>query len=66
MTITATPTAAPTPAKGLLTPNDHALILIDFQSQMAFATKSIAPELLRNNASLVAQAAAGFKVPTIL
>ncbi len=62
MTITATPTAA----KGLLTPNDHALILIDFQSQMAFATKSIAPELLRNNASLVAQAAAGFKVPTIL
>lgn len=62
MTITATPTAA----KGLLTPNDHALILIDFQSQMAFATKSIAPELLRNNASLVAQAAAGFQVPTIL
>ncbi|MDG2520755.1 hydrolase [Caulobacter segnis] len=62
MTITATPTAA----KGLLTPNDHALVLIDFQSQMAFATKSIAPELLRNNASLVAQAAAGFKVPTIL
>ncbi|WP_269715354.1 hydrolase [Caulobacter sp. NIBR2454] len=62
MTITATPTAA----KGLLTPSDHALILIDLQSQMAFATKSIAPELLRNNAALVAQAAAGFKVPTIL
>jgi hypothetical protein len=30
---------------------------------MAFATKSIAPELLRNNAALVANAAAGFKVP---
>ncbi|MFD1105183.1 hydrolase [Sphingobium olei] len=62
MTITATPT----PAKALLSPSNHALVLIDFQSQMAFATKSIAPELLRNNAALVANAAAGFKVPTIL
>ncbi len=55
-----------TPAKTLLDPNNHALILIDFQSQMAFATKSIAPELLRNNAALIANAAAGFNVPTIL
>ncbi|WP_342250982.1 hydrolase, partial [Sphingomonas sp. OTU376] len=62
MTITATPT----PGKTLLNPTDHALVLIDFQSQMAFATKSIAPELLRNNAALVANAAAGFNVPTIL
>lgn len=59
-------TATPIPGKTLLTPSDHALILIDYQSQMAFATKSIAPELLRNNAGLVAAAAAGFKVPTIL
>jgi nicotinamidase-related amidase len=59
-------TATPTPAKALLSPSNHALILIDFQSQMAFATKSIAPELLRNNAALVSNAAAGFKVPTIL
>jgi len=59
-------TATPTPAKALLNPSNHALILIDFQSQMAFATKSIAPELLRNNAALVSNAAAGFKVPTIL
>lgn len=58
--------ATPTPAKGLLTPGNHALILIDFQSQMAFATKSIAAELLRNNAALVANGAAGFNVPTIL
>jgi nicotinamidase-related amidase len=42
------------------------LIMIDFQSQMAFATKSIDATLLRNNAGLVAQAAAGFGVPTIL
>jgi nicotinamidase-related amidase len=59
-------TATPTPGKTLLSPTNHALVLIDFQSQMAFATKSIAPELLRNNAALVSQAAAGFRVPTIL
>ena len=59
-------TAPPAPAKALLSPTDHALVLIDYQSQMAFATKSIAPELLRNNAALVANAAAGFHVPTIL
>ena len=59
-------TASPTPAKALLSPDNHALVLIDFQSQMAFATKSIAPELLRNNAALVSHAAAGFEVPTIL
>lgn len=62
MTITATPT----PGKSLISPNDHTLVMIDFQSQMAFATKSIAPELLRNNAALVANAAAGFGVSTIL
>ena len=60
------PTATATPATALLSPSDHALVLIDFQSQMAFATKSIAPELLRNNAALVASSAAGFNVPTIL
>jgi nicotinamidase-related amidase len=59
-------TATPAPGKTLLSPTDHALILIDYQSQMAFATKSIAAEVLRNNAGLIAAAAAGFKVPTIL
>jgi nicotinamidase-related amidase len=58
--------ASPKPGKSLLSPTDHSLILIDFQSQMAFATKSIAAEVLRNNAGLIAAAAAGFKVPTIL
>jgi nicotinamidase-related amidase len=56
----------PTPASKLITPKDHALVLIDFQSQMAFATKSIDAVLLRNNAGLIARAAAGFKVPTVL
>ncbi|MEP9352667.1 hydrolase [Xanthobacter sp. KR7-65] len=50
----------------LLTPTDHTLIMIDFQSQMSFATKSIDAVNLRNNAALVAHAAAGFGVPTIL
>ena len=56
----------PTPGSPLLTPKDHALVLIDFQSQMAFATKSIDAVLLRTNAGLIATAAAGFKVPTVL
>lgn len=59
-------TATPVPGSKLLSPQDHALILIDFQSQMAFATHSIDAVSLRNNAGLVASAAAGFKVPTIL
>jgi nicotinamidase-related amidase len=59
-------TATPTPGKMLLTPKDHALILIDFQSQMSFATHSIDAITLRNNAALISYAAASFKVPTIL
>ncbi|EJL77306.1 hydrolase [Variovorax sp. Varisp85] len=62
MSIKATPTAG---AK-LLTPKDHTLVMIDFQSQMAFATHSIDAVNLRNNAALVANAAAGFGVSTIL
>lgn len=58
--------ATPTPGRSLINANDHTLIMIDFQSQMAFAAKSIATELLRNNAALVANAAAGFGVSTIL
>jgi nicotinamidase-related amidase len=58
--------AKPTPGALLLTPKDHTLVMIDFQSQMAFATKSIDAITLRNNASLVAHAAAGFGVSTIL
>ena len=58
--------ATPTPAARLLGPRDHALVLIDFQSQMAFASKSIDAIELRNNAALISHAAAGFKVPTVL
>ena len=59
------PTARPTPGAGLLSPTDHTLILIDFQSQMAFATKSIDAINLRNNAALISNAAKLFRVPTI-
>jgi nicotinamidase-related amidase len=59
-------TAKPAPGAKLLTPTDHTLVMIDFQSQMAFATHSIDAVNLRNNAALVAQAAAGFGVSTIL
>jgi nicotinamidase-related amidase len=54
------------PSSKLITAQDHTLILIDFQSQMSFATKSIDAVMLRNNAALVSQAAAGFGVSTIL
>ncbi len=60
------PTASPQPGKSLLDPKNHTLIMIDHQSQMAFATKSIDAIMLRNNAALVAAAAAGFGVSTIL
>ena len=60
------PTAMPTPGRALLDPGNHVLVMIDFQSQMAFATKSIDVVNLRGNAALVAHAAAGFGVPTIL
>ncbi len=60
------PTATPAPGRLLLSPADHTLIMIDFQSQMAFATRSIDAVMLRNNAALVAAAAAEFGVSTIL
>ncbi|HEX3340532.1 MAG TPA: hydrolase [Pseudolabrys sp.] len=59
------PTAKPTPGKLLLSPTDHTLILIDFQSQMAFATKSIDAVALRNNAALISNAAKLFNASTI-
>jgi nicotinamidase-related amidase len=54
------------PAKSLLSPKDHALLLIDHQSQMAFSTKSIDTTNLRTNVSILAQTAKGFGVPTVI
>lgn len=60
------PKASAIPGKKLLNPTDHTLVLIDHQSQMAFATKSIDAVLLRNNAALVAGASRIFGVSTLL
>lgn len=60
------PIASPAPARQLLTPTDHTLVLIDHQSQMAFATRSIDVATLRTNVALVAKAAAGFGVSSIV
>ncbi|MBP2291462.1 hydrolase [Azospirillum rugosum] len=59
-------TATATPGKTLLSPRDHTLVMIDHQSQMAFATHSIDATTLRTNTALVAHAAAGFGVTTVL
>jgi len=60
------PIATAKPGSTLLNPANHTLIMIDHQSQMAFATKSIDLASLRNNVALVAKAAKEFEVPTIL
>ncbi|WP_114968302.1 hydrolase [Rhodoferax ferrireducens] len=60
------PTHAAEPSAKLLTPQNHSLILIDHQPQMAFATRSIDIAELRNNVTGLAKAANVFKVPTIL
>ena len=58
--------ATAVPGKALLSPTDHALVLIDHQSQMAFATHTIDIASLRNNVALISKAAKGFKVPVVL
>ncbi len=50
----------------LLDADDHSLILIDHEGQMAFAVQSIDIQTLRNNTGLVAGAAKLFNVPTIV
>ncbi|VAX21604.1 FIG002283: Isochorismatase family protein [hydrothermal vent metagenome] len=54
------------PSKKLLNSENHTLILIDHQPQMAFATRSIDIAELRNNVTALAKSAKVFKVPTIL
>jgi nicotinamidase-related amidase len=59
-------TTRPIPGARLLTPADHTLIMIDFQSQMAFATRSVDGVMLRSNAALVAHSQAGARPMTSL
>jgi len=54
------------PSPELLNPTNHTLLMIDHEGQMAFATKNIAMELLRNNVGLVVGASKIFKIPTVI
>jgi nicotinamidase-related amidase len=54
------------PSQNLLSPDNHALVLIDFEGQMAFATKSIPTNELRTNTAIIAGASKIFNVPTIV
>lgn len=53
------------PIYSLLTPDNWSLTMIDFQPQMAFATKSIDGQMLINNAVGLAKSAKIFGIPTI-
>lgn len=54
------------PSPKLLAPDNHALVLIDFEGQMGFATKSISLSELRTNTAIIAGASKIFNVPTIV
>jgi nicotinamidase-related amidase len=54
------------PSLKLLSPTNHALVMIDFESQMAFATENISITNLRTNVAIVAGASRIFNIPTIV
>ena len=54
------------PSPNLLSPENHALVLIDFEGQMAFATHSIVISELRTNTAIIAGTSKIFNVPTIV
>jgi nicotinamidase-related amidase len=53
-------------SKELLNPTNHTLLMIDHESQMAFAVESQPIEELRNNTGLLSAAATLYEVPTII
>ena len=57
---------AQNPSPALLTPTNHALVMIDYESQMAFPLQSTTVDQLRNNTAIVAGASKIFKVPTVI
>lgn len=65
-TLTVFAVNAQKPSPELLSPTNHALVLIDHESQMAFAVKNIETNELRNNTAIVAGASKIFKVPTVV
>jgi nicotinamidase-related amidase len=53
-------------SKELLNPTNHVLLLIDHESQMAFAVESQPIEELRNNTGLVAATSKLYEIPTVI
>lgn len=53
-------------SKELLNPTNHLLLLIDHESQMAFAVSSHPVEELRNNVGLVAATAKLYEIPIVI
>lgn len=51
---------------GLLTPQNCAILLIDYEPQMAFAVKNIDGQTLVNNVTGLAKAAKVFDLPTVI
>jgi nicotinamidase-related amidase len=60
------PATAAQPSPALLHPENHTLVLIDYEGQMGFATKSIDITDLRNNVALIAGGSKIFNVPTVV
>lgn len=54
------------PSTALLTPDNHTLVLIDYEGQMGFATKNIDIMELRQNVALVAGGSKIFNVSTVV
>lgn len=54
------------PSPMLLTPTNHTLVLVDFESQMAFPLQNITIDQLRNNVAIISGASKIFNVPTVV
>ncbi len=54
------------PSVNLLSPDNHALVLIDFEGQMAFATSNIQLSELRTNVAIISGASKIFNVATVV
>lgn len=60
------PTARQKPVLDQLTPENSALLLVDYQPQYAFATQSVSIDTLLNNAVALTKTAQAFKIPTVI
>jgi len=54
------------PSLELLNPGNHALVMIDHESQMGFAVKNISIEELKCNTAIVAGTSKIFNIPTVV